>query len=475
MIEHASLGHFAQVQTALFSLGPEDRMPQFFSLSFDACFSELIALAVGATLYPVPLEALYVPSAFARFLSTHRITAAVLTPTLGHALPTERLPDLRLVVFGGEMVHAPLVQRWMQQNRCVVNSYGLTETTVACTWHVCSTEERVPAIGRAFPGMQVTIRDAVTHLPVPDGTPGELCVAGHCLARGYTNAALTCERFIDDPDPHQSGQRLFLTQDQGVMTLQGHIQYLGRINTRRLKLRGSLLVELDEIAYHLSERGDIVKEVAVEVLQGRLVAFLTLSADFISRQAGAPLGEQTALREREAIKALQEHLAQRVPTYMHPKAFVFLAQIPRNESDKVDREALQRILVDWRRLINRGSFRGARTPVEKQLAAIIAALLNEGEQQIQAMAALFAALPGKAEEGNPSPPHDGIACTWETIDMHSTPAELGIDSLNAEVCMLRIQQAYGAVISATEIHTPLVLIAEAVEDHVATRTTTMTG
>ncbi len=82
----------------------------------------------------------------------------------------------------------------------------------------------------------------------PIGVPGELCLAGAGLARGYlNNAELTKASFIEHPfDP---GKKLYKTGDLARLRADGNIEYLGRMD-RQIKIRG-FRIELDEIRYHL--------------------------------------------------------------------------------------------------------------------------------------------------------------------------------------------------------------------------------
>lgn len=111
--------------------------------------------------------------------------------------------------------------------------------TTAC----CATQNPPSTIGRPIADTQVFILDERLQ-PVADGEPGELCISGTCLARGYLNAPqLTAERFVTSP--HIGSQRLYRSGDRARRLPNGEIQFLGRLDAQ-IKIRGNR-VELGEI------------------------------------------------------------------------------------------------------------------------------------------------------------------------------------------------------------------------------------
>ena len=75
----------------------------------------------------------------------------------------------------------------------------------------------------------------------PVGVPGELCVAGQSLPRGYRGRPdLTAEKFITHPFSALPGARLFKTGDQVKRLPDGALEFLGRQDFQ-IKVRGSVL------------------------------------------------------------------------------------------------------------------------------------------------------------------------------------------------------------------------------------------
>src|SRR5207253_8953373 len=94
------------------------------------------------------------------------------------------------------------------------NLYGPTEASIDATAWRCEREDRSPTvpIGRPIANMESYVLDSRLE-PAPVGVPGELCLGGVGLARGYRGRPdLTAERFIPNPFG-PSGARLYRTGD----------------------------------------------------------------------------------------------------------------------------------------------------------------------------------------------------------------------------------------------------------------------
>ncbi|HWG91861.1 MAG TPA: amino acid adenylation domain-containing protein, partial [Candidatus Thermoplasmatota archaeon] len=321
LVEHRGVGNLVQAFAEAMGAGPGCRMLQFASLSFDASVFEMAtALLTGGTLCLPPPGTPLVGDDLLELMQRERITAALLSPSALRTLPPEaELPDLVALAVGGEACSPELVARWAPGRR-FVNAYGPTEATVAATFALCDGAATTsPPIGRPIPGMRSYVLDRHGHL-VPVGVPGELCVAGVGLARGYHNRPeLTAERFV--PDPFVPGERMYRTGDLVRWLPDGQLEFLGRLDDQ-VKIRG-FRIELGEIEAALLSH-EAVREAVVLARSDaagdkRLVAYVVGAVD------AAPL---------------RQHLRATLPEHMVPSAFVMLPALPVTQNGKVDRKAL---------------------------------------------------------------------------------------------------------------------------------------
>jgi hypothetical protein len=161
---------------------------------------------------------------------------------------------------------------------------------------------------------------------VPTGVPGELCIGGDFLTRGYLNAPeLTAEKFIPNPFVDDPRARLYRTGDRARYLPDGNIEFLGRLDFQ-VKIRG-FRIEPGEIEHALREHPAV--QDAVVVALGEANEDKALVAYIVPAVAGGDLSPE-----------LRAHLGKILPEYMVPAVFVSLEMLPLNPYGKVDRQAL---------------------------------------------------------------------------------------------------------------------------------------
>ena len=276
LLEHQGLCNLVTALIRDFEVGPRSRILQFAALGFDASVPEIfVTLVAGATLCLAPREKLLPGPGLAALLREERITTVTLPPSALAVLPAGDLPALRTVVSAGEECPIEVASRWAPGRR-FLNGYGPTEVTVGATvYSFCHPGPTVP-IGRPIANKRVYILDGQLQ-PVPIGVPGELCVGGIGLARGYLGRPdLTAERFIPDPFAPTPGGRLYRTGDLARYRPDGTIEFLGR-GDHQVKIRG-FRIELGEIESVLRRHPGVREAVVLarEETPGdrRLVAYM---------------------------------------------------------------------------------------------------------------------------------------------------------------------------------------------------------
>ncbi|MFC5286433.1 amino acid adenylation domain-containing protein [Actinokineospora guangxiensis] len=367
MIEHRSYAHHSYLIAEAFGITGEDRVALLSALTFDAAMEQVAGtLATGATLI-VSDPVFWTPEDLPAHAAAHGATVMELTPAYYREIMAGKpqgLSTLRLVNVGSDVVTVDDVNLWSDSGlpgRFVCN-YGPTEATITSVLHwpvpADLTGDRAAAmpIGLPIPGTRAVIVDADLR-PVPLGVPGELCLGGVRLARGYLDRPeLTADRFV--PDPDGDGTRLYRTGDLVRHRPDGTIAFLGRID-QQVKIRG-FRIELGEIEAALV-RHPAVRE-AVVVARGvagaapgdkRLCAYLV-----------CPDGDP-------GIGALREHLRDLLPEYMVPSLWTTLPELPMTASKKIDRKALPDPVAG-----GDAGFRAPRDPAEEAVAEIWASVLD---------------------------------------------------------------------------------------------------
>jgi amino acid adenylation domain-containing protein/non-ribosomal peptide synthase protein (TIGR01720 family) len=328
LLTHAGLANLSQAQQRLFGITSQDRVLQFASINFDASTWETaMALASGATLCLATTDELRPGAPLTRTLRDHGVTVATLPPVAVNLLSPDDLPTLRTLVVAGEACPPGMAQRWSQGGRAFFNAYGPTETTVCASAYRCRGDESVsPPIGRAIAGMRLYVVDAALR-PQPLGVPGELCVAGIGLARGYAGrAGLTADRFVPEPFSGTAGARMYRTGDLVRWTADGQMEFLGRID-HQVKIRGAR-VELGEVEAALHAQPGVRE--ALVLAHGRtadersLIGYVVADADGVAPQPNDL---------RQALRAS-------LPEFMVPAQVIVLEAWPLTANGKIDRARL---------------------------------------------------------------------------------------------------------------------------------------
>jgi acyl carrier protein len=192
--------------------------------------------------------------------------------------------------------------------------------------------------------------------PVPLGAIGELYIGGDGVARGYFNRPeLTAERFLHDPFDGRPDARMYRTGDLARYLPDGNLTFLGR-NDHQVKLRG-FRIELGEIEATLARHASVRQAV---VIVGSLAGDRQLVAYVIPVPGTTIAGAE-----------LRRHLAENLPEYMVPAAFVSMTGWPLTASGKIDRARLPDPVQEPTR-----SRRPPETAIEEVVAAIWAEQLG---------------------------------------------------------------------------------------------------
>ncbi|MEO3808389.1 amino acid adenylation domain-containing protein [Sphaerisporangium sp. B11E5] len=345
-----------------YRLQPADRVLQKTPYSFDVSVWEFFwPLAVGATLVVAAPGGHRDPGYLHRLIASEGITTVHFVPSMLLAfldavqdgLDPGALHSLRLVFASGEALPPVAARRFLAVWPGVElhNLYGPTEASIDVTSWRCEPGAVTVPIGPPITNMRTYILDGRLR-PVPIGVPGQLFIGGP-VALGYLNRpGLTAERFLADPYAGRPGERMYASGDLARWRRDGAIEYLGRTD-RQVKLRGQR-IELGEIE-HVLARHPAVRHCAVILRDDAyLAAYVVAEPDH-----GEP-----------GPAELHEYLAQRLPTYMIPTAWVALPELPVTRNGKLDVAALPAVASPAAEYV------APRTPTEGWLAAAWQELLE---------------------------------------------------------------------------------------------------
>ncbi|MEH2149116.1 amino acid adenylation domain-containing protein [Nostoc sp.] len=293
-IEHRGLLNLVFWHQKAFAVSPLDRATQISGVAFDACGWEIWPyLSTGASIYFVDDETRRSPDHLRDWLVSKAITISFIPTPLAEKVLLLDFPQnaaLRILLTGGDKLNQyPLASHSFQ----VFNNYGPTENTVVTTSGHISVKNKdnlAPVIGCAIANTKLYILDK--HLqPVPIGVPGELCISGDGLARGYLNhPGLTAESFIYHSFTNKLKARLYKTGDLARYQVDGNIEFLGRLD-EQVKIRG-YRIELGEIEAVLSQHPAVQQTVVItreDEQEKRLIAYIVPKTEYSNEQENLQL------------------------------------------------------------------------------------------------------------------------------------------------------------------------------------------
>jgi len=347
-----SLALALRAAAEFYGLAPGDRVAHLAALAFDTSLEQILApLITGAAVILTGRRA-WAPTDLLHRVARDRITVADLTPSYWRGLLSvagsapDTLAPLRLVIVGGEVIHADHCRAWLRRfpDIALVNAYGLTETTItstacALTQELLTGPDGAPApVGRELAGALVHVLDAELR-PVPPGERGEVYIGGSRLAEAvWKQPGLTARQFLPDPHSAVPGSRMYRTGDLGRRRSDGSLEILGRTD-EQLKIRGFRIDPVEIEAVLNSQQG--VGQAAVVARdrgdgEPELVAFYTVGADGADVTDGA--GPQAGGAGRAA--ELRSALAAVLPAHMVPVELTPVGQLPLSASGKIHRADL---------------------------------------------------------------------------------------------------------------------------------------
>lgn len=340
VISHRSVIDYSRWTINYFDVKRGDKLSSHAPLHFDlSVFDLFTAFLAGASLHTVSKSDALFPIDTLNFIRKHEISIWCSVPSLltymmkSRVLGKKALPSLRAITFCGEVMPTTTLIGWMRAypNVRYINQYGPAETTCASMYYEIDKlpkDPRIPIpIGKAMDNTNVFSLDGAGKLTAV-GEIGELYIGGSGVGLGYWRDKVKTEKvFIQSPIQHDFREIVYRTGDLVKLRKDGGYEFVGREDAQ-IKYMGHR-IELGEVEVSLELNISIIDSAVVAVddqkIGGKfIVAFLSL-------------------REGGSIESVKKDLARNLPTYMIPKRFILLDEIPLSPNGKKDYRLLKRL------------------------------------------------------------------------------------------------------------------------------------
>ncbi|MFE5908832.1 amino acid adenylation domain-containing protein [Streptomyces wedmorensis] len=360
--EHAGMLNHLLAKVDTFELESGTVVAQTASQCFDISLWQAVApLTVGGSTVIIDPELMLDVPGLLRLIGEENVGVLQLVPSYLDVIVTrleggDPAPgSLRMLGVTGEAVSRQVLTRWFKQ--CpevpVVNAYGATEASDDTTHEVIRSMADDEQVTVGVPIANVLV-DVIGEdgLPVRDDSVGEVTFSGVCVGRGYINdPERTAEAFGDDPV--RPGLRRYRTGDYGHWLPDGRLRFVGR-RDEQVKISG-MRVEVGEVEAQLLR------------VPGVLSACVIVMPDGVSKRlAGFYTAEQ-------AVPAVRELLAERLPLQLVPRTLRWLPELPLTDNGKVDKRGLADLETNS---ASGNSLTPPRTDTERRIATVWAEVLG---------------------------------------------------------------------------------------------------
>jgi amino acid adenylation domain-containing protein len=343
-VEQKSLVNLALWHNRQYQVTPSDRGTKYAGFGFDASVWEIFPyLIAGASIHIIEKSIRLDVARLNEYYEQNKITVSFLPTQICEQFLDLENHSLRALLTGGDVL-----RKYKAKNYALFNHYGPTENTVVTSCMPVNQNYANIPIGKPIANVRTYIVDQY-HRMQPVGIPGELCVSGAGLARGYLNLPeLTAAKFVTNP--LEPGERMYRTGDLARWLPDGNIEFLGRID-QQVKIRG-FRIEPGEI------ESQLLKHTAIQ-------AAVVVARD--DPQRGKYLCAYIVAAQELTVAEFRRHLSRELPDYMIPSYLVQLEQLPLTPNGKIDRKALPEPGADIQTGV---AYQAPRNETELELAKI---------------------------------------------------------------------------------------------------------
>jgi len=331
LVSHKNVLDFMSYFPEKFDITERDVIGNQAPFDFDVSVKDIYStLKVGATMVIIPKHYFSIVTTLLDYLCNEKVTTMIWATSalclitqlkgLTYKVPT----TVNKILFSGEVMPIKHLKLWQQAlpDATFVNLYGPTEITCNCTYYVIDgdiDDNEVLPIGKAFPNEKVFLLGENNEEITEKGKVGEICVSGTTVALGYyNNEEQTRKAFVQNPLNSQYEERIYRTGDLAFYDDNNNLCFSGRKDFQ-IKYMGHR-IELEEIEVALNGYKGIDRACCLfDRKKEKLVTFYVGS-----------------IEKRE----IQKKMRGAMPSYMIPREFHLIDELPITANGKIDRKKL---------------------------------------------------------------------------------------------------------------------------------------
>ncbi|MCP4156904.1 MAG: AMP-binding protein, partial [bacterium] len=402
-VNHQSIVNYINWRLENYRYTRNDVTLQLLSYSFDGFVSNFYSsMLSGGQLILIPGERIMDYRYIAEIIEKRRVTNTSLVPAMyGLLLDSatgRQLASLRFVVLAGDAATEALIKKSKRMNPGIrlINEYGPTEATVTAAANTALTAQGTSLIGKPIANISIYIMTKNLELQ-PVGVPGELCISGTGIARGYlNNPGLTSEKFVNyklqatnykkekarssklealkektkapvSEKSHQTQHKEPITLNKSFAELFPNTHGVTRPpgGSAQPRVAGPPAAPVTDGIYY--KTGDLARwlpdgnieflgridhqvkirgfRIELGEIENRLLTHPEIKEAIViahRRETGDTIlcAYYVGKSHREPVPGLRDYLSQTLPGYMTPTYFVKLEKIPLTPNGKVNRKAL---------------------------------------------------------------------------------------------------------------------------------------
>ena len=317
------------------------RCMQFSQYTFDVSIQDLFyTWGVGGVLISASREIML--GSYARLANVTKATHAHLTPAFAANVPREACETLKVITMIGEKLTQPVADDWGTDMRAF-NTYGPAEVTIVSTIREFGNEHKsIKSANIGWPMETVSVFVTNNQRVVMKNAVGELALGGPQISPGYLKQEdVTKAKYVWNDE---ASQILYYTGDLVRMLSDGSLEYINRVDDQ-IKV-GGIRIELSEITFALNDCHPLVENIETMALSRPdrpvqvIAAFLSAPGAVTAEDDEEELSlvNDTAL---EIARATRNKALDSLPSHMIPSVYIVVKNIPRTQSAKTDRRALQ--------------------------------------------------------------------------------------------------------------------------------------